>query len=119
MYHVTIGRADPKSASALPRFFWLTLLSLRQARRAPGCVQSGVTARDGGFYSLTVWDSPAARDAYARSGAHLQAMRAARRLLTGFRAHSFTSDTVPAWDEALARWHAAETMAQLEGLPAE
>ena len=108
MYLAAIVGTRLKTWRKAPVFFWHSLRSLQQARQAPGQIWAGITARDGVLFSLTVWDSPAAMRAYALTGAHLAAMKAAPRLVKTVRLHHFPCASIPDWNEALDRWRRAE-----------
>ncbi|MDJ0824889.1 MAG: hypothetical protein QNJ16_05235 [Rhodobacter sp.] len=81
--------------------------SLRQARRAQGCLFAEVRPADGRYFSLTAWESPAAMKRYARSWPHRIAMARAAVLATESRFHHFHAEGPPDWTDALARWRAA------------
>jgi hypothetical protein len=83
-----------------PAFQFYAVPAFLQARSAPGNRFADARVVDGRHFSLSAWDSPQAMRAYATSGRHLRAMRAARWLGDGPFAQ-YTTDDLPTWEEAL------------------
>lgn len=84
-------------------FFELSLRGLkivRQARAQKGFIEM----RNRGFgylhFTLSVWETEADAKNFARSGAHLAAMKESRRLATEIRIYTFRSERIPGWQEA-------------------
>lgn len=86
-----------------PRFWWHAIPSFGQARRAAGIVKAEVRALDGVQHTLTVWTDRDAMRAYLVAGPHLKAMKNFRAIAQG-RTIGYWAETVPTWDDALARW---------------
>lgn len=86
-----------------PRFWWHTLRSIAQARRAHGNLRVEARIVNGVHHTLTIWVDERAMRAFLVSGAHRDAMKAYRRLGTG-RTLGFTADCPPDWEVALQRW---------------
>lgn len=103
-----IGGLRVKSALRWPEFFLLTMGSLVQARRAPGVLSAQVFPEEEGFFSLSVWESPAAMKRYATSGAHGRAMRRSARVAVVFPFHHFPCDDIPTPQQAVQLWRARE-----------
>lgn len=103
---VAVGRITLRPRASRLRFLLHTLRSLWQAKRAAGCVHAATNGADGAHYSLSVWQSEAAMRAFARSGAHLRAMKVARLIAEEADFCHWYADTVPDWPEALSRFHA-------------
>jgi hypothetical protein len=72
---VSITRLQLISNWYLPQFFFHSLRSIAQLRRAHGYI-SGWTSRDAekGYWTLTVWENAEAMLAFRNSGAHKKAM---------------------------------------------
>lgn len=72
---VSLTRLHLRSNRFLPTFFWHVWWSVRQAKSFPGFV-GGRLARDsdGGFWTVTGWETEHAMRAYRIAGAHLRAM---------------------------------------------
>jgi hypothetical protein len=101
--YVSITGLTVNSVWTWPRFWWLTLAALRQARRAPGNIQTSACMSQGVHHTMTVWADEAAMRRFLVSGAHLQAMKAYRGLGSG-RTLGLTLARAPEWPEALALW---------------
>jgi hypothetical protein len=102
-FYVSITGLRLKGPFAAPRFWWHALRSMAQARSAPGNISVDARNIDGVQHTLTVWTDEAAMRAYLVAGAHMQAMRAFRRIATG-KTIGFTTSAVPSWAEARAVW---------------
>jgi len=102
-----IGCAAPRNWLLRPVFTLFAATSFQQAGRAKGCVLAQTQARDGVFFSLTVWEGPAAMKRFATSAAHGRAMRLARWYAKVSSFHHFACDAPPSWEAALDEWHAA------------
>jgi hypothetical protein len=88
-----------------PRFWWYTLRSIAQARRARGNLRVEARIVNGVYHTLTIWTDERAMRAFLLAGAHLDAMKASRSLGSG-RTLGFATDRPPEWDVALQRWTA-------------
>src|SRR5262245_52783969 len=75
MAFVSVTRLHMASAFRLPQFLWSSLAVGRQARRARGFV-GGWLGNDAerGFWTVTVWDSAAAMQAFRNGGRHVKVM---------------------------------------------
>lgn len=51
-------------------------------------------------YTMTLWDNEADLKAFAKSGAHLEAMRKSAEIAKEIRTYTFDSDQLPSWKEA-------------------
>lgn len=103
MPHVSVTGLRLRGFWHAPRFWWLTLAALAQARRAPGLIHLDVRRIDGWHHTLTVWEDEQSMRQYLRAGAHLASMRAFSRIATG-KVLGFASAGVPDWSEAHGRW---------------
>ncbi len=93
-----------KSIPAFISFSILSLGSIAQANTATGLVAIKVRIRD--LRTLTVWQSAEDMKAFRNSGFHAKAMIDSKKL--GFnRSHSWQSDRIPTWKEAIARINTA------------
>ncbi|MGD9647794.1 MAG: antibiotic biosynthesis monooxygenase [Pirellulales bacterium] len=75
MYFVSVTRLRIRKWRFLPAFFYYTLLSLRQSRRAAGNHGTHIyrDARST-YWTITVWQSAQAMRDFRNHGAHLRAM---------------------------------------------
>lgn len=87
----------------LPLFWWHTLRSLSQARRAHGNLRVEARVVNGVYHTLTVWIDERAMRAFVTNGAHLRAMKASRSLGVG-RTLGFNAHRTPDWEAAVQRW---------------
>lgn len=105
MPYVSITGFTVRGPWAAPRFWWLTLRAMAQARRAPGNLVASGNVIDGVAHTLTAWEDRAAMRAFLTSGAHARAMRAMPGLGSG-RTVGRAMERVPDWTEARAIWDA-------------
>lgn len=87
------------------KFFALTNNARKiqgQATRSPGFVRMKNTGWGKLHYTLSVWESEAALKAFARSGAHLEAMKKSKDLSTELSTYTYESPTEPDWAAAKA-----------------
>ena len=106
MPFVSVTRLRIRSPRYLPGFYWHTLLSTLQAKRAPG-VMKVAFLRDANrtFWTLTSWaDEPSMR-AFMRSGAHKRAMPKLLDWCDEASVGHWTQETaeLPGWREAHRR----------------
>lgn len=74
---------------------WVTL----QLRKQKGFIKLKNTGFGYDHYTLTVWESEADMRAFTPAGAHLNAMRHARKLAQEVRILTYKSDSIPSWKE--------------------
>mmetsp|Transcript_25194 Transcript_25194/g.43505 ORF Transcript_25194/g.43505 Transcript_25194/m.43505 type:complete len:114 (+) Transcript_25194:338-679(+) len=83
------------------RFAPLTSKVARQAESAPGLLMFLKAA--GGireFYTITAWENAEAMKQFARSGAHLEAMKRSREITDEVRTCTYEAQMMPTWPEA-------------------
>ncbi len=97
--YVSITGLTPKGLLGTLRFWVLAVPSFRQAQTAPGNLFCEVRRIQNYQCTLTAWTSREAMLDYLRSGTHLKAMKAFKRIATG-KSFGFASEVVPSWDEA-------------------
>ena len=106
MAFISVTRLRIRSVRFLPHFLWLTILSLRQARRSSGHIHStGLRDANMTFWTLSAWDNEASMRAFMLAGAHRRAMP---KLLHWCDEASIAhwneeSTELPGWREAHAR----------------
>lgn len=103
MVYVSITGLRLKSIIHAPVFWWHAVLSLGQARSAPGLISAQTRQIKGIHHTLTVWETEAAMRAYLITGAHLAAMKAYHGIATG-RTIGFLAESAPNWDEVHTIW---------------
>lgn len=99
----SVTRLRVRSLRYLPGFLWITFLSQRQVKRAPGFLGGGllVDAR-WTFWTLTTWESERAMKAFRGAEPHARAMpRLVEWCDEASYAHwTSAGDSVPSWLEA-------------------
>ncbi|MFE6779536.1 DUF3291 domain-containing protein [Streptomyces sp. NPDC057702] len=114
---VMASRLELRSRAQVPRFFWKSLLALRQARKAPGALGVTLVAEPlrGVFWTLSAWENEQAVHAYARAEPHRSIMRELGAVTRRSRFVFWTApaDTLPIdWAEARHRIAEAEAAAE-------
>lgn len=72
---VSLTRLRLRAFWYLPPFFWFSLLSTRQARRAPGFLGGQFASEPGlGFWTVTLWQDEASMRAFRNADPHRRAM---------------------------------------------
>lgn len=100
--YVSITGLTPKGLLGTLRFWVLAVPSFRQAQTAPGILFCEVRRIQNYQCTLTAWTSRDAMLDYLRSGTHLKAMKAFKRIATG-KSFGYEADSVPSWAEAFER----------------
>jgi hypothetical protein len=100
--YVSITGLTPKGLLGTLRFWMLAVPSFRQAQTAPGNLFCEVRRIQNYQCTLTAWTSRDAMLDYLRSGTHLKAMKAFKRIATG-KSFGYEADSVPSWAEAFER----------------
>ncbi|MBC9879509.1 hypothetical protein G8O24_19395 [Bradyrhizobium sp. INPA01-394B] len=103
MVYVSMTGFRPHGIAQLPRFWWRTLQSLAQARRASGVVAVEARVVAGTYHTLTAWSDLVSMRSFVASGAHLKAMKNFRKLGTG-RIFGYAPDQLPDWDTVYELW---------------
>ncbi|WP_310381753.1 DUF3291 domain-containing protein [Flavobacterium sp.] len=52
------------------------------------------------FYTMTLWDNDLDMRAFAKSGAHLEAMKRSKKIAKEIRTYTYDAEELPSWDEA-------------------
>ena len=84
-------------------FFKLSLWGLkivRQTKTQKGFIEMKNTGFGYLHFTLSVWETEADVKNFARSGAHLEAIKQSRKLATEIRIYTFHSEEIPDWKEA-------------------
>ena len=103
MVYVSVTGFRPKGFARLPAFWWRTITSIAQARRAPGNCAAMLKMVDGVYHTITVWSDIASMKRFVTSGAHLRAMKDFRKLGSG-RTYGCTRESVPDWQAMYEFW---------------
>jgi len=103
MVYVSMTGFRPRGIPQLPMFWWRTLRSFTQARRAPGNVLTSGRIVNGVYHTMTAWSDLASMRQFVTSGAHLAAMKNFRKLGTG-KIFGYAPDRIPDWDTVYELW---------------
>jgi len=84
-------------------FFALSLHGLKislQAKKQKGFIAMKNTGKGYLHFTLSGWQNEVAIREFARSGAHLEAMKTSKRLAREIRVYTFETETLPDWKTA-------------------
>ena len=97
---VTVTSLKLKSVWGFFKLSWHGLQISNQAKQEQGFV----TIKNTGFgylhYTLTQWKTEEDLKRFARSGAHLTAMKKSSELASEIRTYTYVADQLPNWKEA-------------------
>jgi hypothetical protein len=90
----------------LPLFFWHTIRSIIQSRKADGLVYSSFE-KEGWhtYWTLTVWENKDRMKDYRNKGNHLKAMKISRNIAEELESINWDADNIPPWNECKERLH--------------
>src|SRR6185436_15553150 len=97
---VTVTSLELRSVWLFFKLSWFGLLISRQAKAQQGFVKMKNTGFGHLHYTMTAWDSEEDVKAFARSGAHADAMKRSRTLAREIRTYTYAGNSLPAWPEA-------------------
>ena len=109
--YVSITGLQLRSVWYFPRFIWLSMRALRQARATDGNISAELNTIEGVYHTLTVWHSKEAMRRFAYSGVHQRAISVFPSIATG-KVFGYEAEHVPDWREARELWqkHGREVM---------
>jgi hypothetical protein len=85
------------------KFFPLSLHALKivnQTKAEKGLVDFRKKGIGRTHYTLTAWSEEGDLKKFARTGAHLEAMKASSKIASEIRIYTFKADRIPEWKEA-------------------
>ena len=98
---IVVTRLHLKSIWKLRRFGALSKAAFMQAEQADGNLHTDAFPQSPWkFCTITAWESAEQMKAYARSGAHAEAMKHHKDLAKGIQTITYESDTIPERKEA-------------------
>jgi len=103
-FYVSITGFRLKGRQHLVPFWWHTIRSIAQARRALGNLKAEMCIVNGVYHTLSIWVDEQAMRTFLITGAHRNAMKAYRSVGSG-RTLGFATGHLPDWDVSLQRWH--------------
>jgi heme-degrading monooxygenase HmoA len=98
--HLTITSIKLRS---LWDFFSLANYALkivRQTQKEKGLLAFKKTGIGKVHYTLTAWETEDDLKRFARTGAHLEAMKISAKISTEIRTYTYSTDKIPNWKEA-------------------
>ena len=102
-----IASTTKYTLKGIPFFMMFAIMSLKsihQANNSRGLIAMKIRLRD--FRTLTVWETAEDMKAFRNSGVHSKAMMESSKL--GFnRSHSWQTDGIPTWSEAIMQLNKA------------
>lgn len=71
-----------------------------QAKKSPGFVKMKNTGWGRLHYTMSIWQSEAEMKAFAKTGAHLDAMKQSAKIAVEIRTYTYEADRLPEWQLA-------------------
>ncbi|MBL7542189.1 MAG: hypothetical protein JNL11_00150 [Bdellovibrionaceae bacterium] len=105
---ITITSLRLRSFWGFFKLSWYGLQISLQARKQPGFIRMKNVGFGYNHFTMSAWDSIESAQTFARSGAHLLAIKQSSQLATEVRVLTYTASQFPSWAEAKQR-------VQLEG----
>lgn len=90
-------------------FFRLSMFGyqvMKQAQSTPGFIKMKNTGFWNNHYTLSAWENHETMQQFARSGAHLNAMKSSKSLAKTLSTYTYESETFPDWATAKKLIHA-------------
>lgn len=90
-------------------FFRLSMFGyqvMKQAQSTPGFIKMKNTGFWNIHYTLSAWENHETMQQFARSGAHLNAMKSSKSLAKTLSTYTYESETFPDWATAKKLIHA-------------
>ena len=100
---VTITSLRLKRFWGFFKLSWYGFKINKQARREKGFVKMKNTGFGKLHYTISQWQSEDDLKRFARSGAHLKAMKESSQLASEIITYSFPSENFPSWGDAKVR----------------
>lgn len=106
MVFISVTRLRIRSIFYMPQFMWYAVKSRSQSQHAPGLIKGKVLSEArNAFWTLTMWESEQAMEAFRVRGAHLAAMPKLLDWCDEASVVHWTHDSrdLPSWQEAYER----------------
>ncbi len=97
---VAITSLRLRSLSGFFSLSWHGLQISRQSKRQHGFLSLKNTGFGYDHYTISAWSTEENMKVFARSGAHLDAMKKSAKLSTTIRTYVYQTDALPGWKEA-------------------
>src|SRR3954470_4878749 len=95
--HITITSLKLRSLFGFFRLSWNGLKISRQAKSQPGYIKMKNTGSGYLHFTISAWKNEKDIKAFARSGAHLEAMKQGATLANEIRVFTYESENLPTW----------------------
>ena len=97
---ITITSIKLKSLWHFFKLSYFGLTIVRQTKDQKGFITMKNTGSGYMHYTMSCWEHEDDVKLFARSGAHLHAMKQAAKISTEVRVYTFTGEEMPNWNEA-------------------
>lgn len=99
---VTVTSLKLKSVWLYFKLTYNAMHIVKQCKTETGFIKMKNTGFGYNHYTLSLWKTEENLKRFARSGAHLIAMKMSRSIATEIRTYTYKADEMPAWREAKA-----------------
>ncbi|KGX90773.1 hypothetical protein [Pontibacillus marinus] len=97
---ISVTRLHLKGKRKLPKFFFHTIKSILQSKKAEGLKFSSFNKEGWDTYwTLTVWESKEDMIFFRNNGNHLKAMKTSRTIADKLEYINCERETIPTWNE--------------------
>lgn len=96
---VTVTSLRLKSVWLFFKLSWYGLQISRQAKATPGLLKITNTGFGYVHYTCSAWQDEVSMKNFAKTGAHLEAMKKSSALATEIRTYTFQTDEMPGWNQ--------------------
>jgi hypothetical protein len=97
---ITITSIKLKSAWFFFKLSWHGLHISLQCKKSPGFLHIKNTGFGYDHFTLSAWQREEDMKAFARTGAHLHAMKQSAKLANEIRTYTYEGEKLPSWKEA-------------------
>ena len=100
---VSVTGIKPTGLLGWIRFWLLTILASKDAKKTEGILHCAFNSRNGYQHTLTVWKSQEHMLGYLTSPPHLKAMKKFSRIGDG-KVYGYEANSIPSWEDAFTEW---------------
>jgi hypothetical protein len=97
---VTVTSIRLRSLWSFFALSWNALQILKQSKKQKGFVKMKSRGFAYDHYTVSLWETEEDLKAFARSGAHLDAMKKSSAISTEIRTLTYAADHLPSWSDA-------------------
>ena len=106
---VSVGGITLTSSRGTFRFLWQALKSLRQAKKAKGCIHAAIFRDADMYFALSVWETVDDMQSYGSSAAHVAAIRKTDNIVKSAINRTYETAILPDRNDAISEWRKATT----------